>query len=165
MIIVGQSQGKAVISTVLRACVVIGRTNNNHRLNFAVRNPVVENMLHSMRFIRAAEIGILIAPTAVHKIEHGIFLTFVIAIGQIYDSVLLKLLALFVVGKRFVSIVIKVLQGALLFRLGQVTVGNWDEFIRKSVYSFVCFGWYTAVFAFYVIVFIRGLRSGRTTRR
>lgn len=86
-------------------------------------------------------------------------------IGQIYDSVLLELLALFVVGKRFVSIVIKVLQGALLFRLGQVTVGNWDEFIRKSVCSFVCFGWYTAVFALYVIVFIRGLRNGRTTRR
>lgn len=67
VIIVGQSQSKAVISTVLRACVVIGRTNNNHRLNFAVCNPVIENMLHSLRFIRAAEIGILIAPTAVHK--------------------------------------------------------------------------------------------------
>ena len=51
VIIVGQPQSKAVISTVLRACVVIGRTNNNHRLNFAVRNPVVENMFHSMRFI------------------------------------------------------------------------------------------------------------------
>lgn len=44
---------------------------------------------------------------------------------------LLKLLALFVVEKRFVSIVIKVLQSALLFRLGQVIVGNWDKFIRN----------------------------------
>lgn len=100
-----------------------------------------------------------------HKIEHRIFLTFVIAIGQIYDSMLLELLALFVVEKRFVCIVIKVLQSALLFRLGQVIVGNWDKFIRKSVCSFIYFKWYTAVFALYVIVFIRGLRNGRTTRR
>lgn len=66
-----------------------------------------------------------------HKIEHRILLAFVIAIGQIHNSMLLELLALFVVEKRFVSIVIKVLQSALLFRLGQVIVGNWDKFIRN----------------------------------
>ena len=86
-----------------------------------------------------------------HKIEHRIFLTFVIAIGQIYDSMLLELLALFVVEKRFVCIVIKVLQSALLFRFGQVIVGNWNKFIRKSVCSFIYFKWLTAVFALYVI--------------
>ena len=45
-------------------------------------------MLHSMRLIGAAEIGIFVAPTTVHKVEHRILLAFVIAIGQIYDSVL-----------------------------------------------------------------------------
>lgn len=80
----------------------------------------------------------------VAKVEHRILLAFVIAIGQIHDDVLLEPLALFIVGKGFVSIVIKVLQSALLFRLGQITVGNRGERSRKMICGIICVSRHTA---------------------
>lgn len=110
MEVVSQLQGQPVVAGVLPAGVVVGRQDDDQRLDPAVGDRVVDDVLELVRIFRRPHQGCFVAPTAMTQIQDVVLLGVGVAVGQIDPSRLGDRGRLVLVGEGLVGVVSEFLQ-------------------------------------------------------